>query len=171
MAYNAIPAEWIEAGKPTKEEIFEYLRANQESFNTDIELLKQTSQLDIIDVKIAGNIVDYSQAEIQERMPVFRSPVQGTITSFVVTLLSASVGGTLQVTVEKSTDNGANWNPLLNTPVSVSGTTAGSISGAVNWIDAASQLFNQNDLLRITIPGLQTGQGEFHVSIYGELTS
>lgn len=169
MAYDPVLDSWIEAGKPTKEEIFEYLKANQESFNTDIEALKQTSTIDIIDVKISGNIHDYTEAEIQTRMPVFKSPIAGTITSIVVSLLEASSSGTLQVEIEKSTDNGANWSPLLTTPVELTGTTAGSISGAVNFIDAASQDFNQNDLLRITIPGVKTTQGAFHVSVYGEL--
>lgn len=169
MAYLAVPDAWIQAGLPTKEEIFQYLKDNQESFNTDIEALKQTSVIDVIDTKIGGNINDFTQVEIQRRMPVFKAPVSASMTSFVVTLLEPSTSGTLQVEVEKSTDNGANWSPLLTTPVEVTGTTAGSISGAVNWISAASQDFNQNDLLRITIPGLQSNQGCFQVSIYAEL--
>lgn len=169
MPYVAIPDAWLDAGKPTKEEIFDYIKANQESFNTDIEALKQTSVIDVIDAKIGGSINDYDEAAIQKRMPVFKAPVAATMTSFVVTLLEASTSGTLQVEVEKSTDNGANWSPLLTTPVQVTGTTAGSISGAVNWINAAAQDFAQNDLIRISIPGLQTGQGAFHVSIYAEL--
>lgn len=169
MAYNPVLDAWIEAGKPTKEEIFEYLKANQESFNADIELLKQTSQIDIIDVRVSGSINDYNQAQIQSHLPVFKSPVQGTITSVVVTLLTASTSGTLEVDIQKSTDNGVNWTSLLTTPVEVTGTSVGSISGAVNFINSAAQDFNQNDLIRIDIPGLQTNQGEFHVSIYGEL--
>lgn len=169
MAYNPVLDAWIEAGKPTKEEIFEFLKANQESFNADIESLKQTSQFDIIDTRIAGSIDDYTQAEIQSRMPVFKAPVAGTIVSVVVTLLTASTSGTLQVDVQKSTDNGVNWSTLLTSPVEVTGTAVGSLSGAVNFINAAAQEFNQNDLIRIDIPGLQVNQGEFHVSIYGEL--
>lgn len=169
MAYNAVLAAWIQAGKPTKEEIFEFFKANQESFNADIELLKQTSQFDVIDIKIGGSIESYTQADIQKRMPVFKAPIQGTLTSFVLTLLTASTSGTLQVDIEKSTDNGINWSTLLTSPVSITTSTVGSISTTVNWISAASQDFNQNDLLRITVPGLQVGQGEFHVSIYGEL--
>lgn len=169
MAYNAVLDAWIEAGKPTKEEIFEYLKANQESFNADIEALKQTSQFDIIDVKVAGEPNDYTQAELQKRMPVYKAPVSGSIISFVVTLLTASTSGTLEVDIEKSTDNGVNWSTLLTTPVTVTGITVGSISGAVNFINAAAQEFDQNDMLRITIPGLQVDQGEFQVSIYGEL--
>lgn len=171
MPYLAIPPAWIEAGKPTKEEIFQYIRDNQESFNADIESLKQTSQFDIIDVKIAGSLNDYTQAELQLNMPVFKAPVSGTITSVVLTLLEASTSGTLQVDVEKSTDNGVNWSTLLTTPVEITGTTVGSLSGAVNFINAAAQDFNQNDLLRIALPGLQTNQGAFHVSVYGELGS
>jgi hypothetical protein len=169
MAYVKIPDAWIVAGKPTREDIFQYIQDNQESFNADIESLKQTSQFDIIDVKIAGQIVDYTEPEIQSRMPVYKAPVSGTITSVVLTLLTASTSGTLQVDIEKSTDNGVNWATLLTSPVEITGTSVGSISGAVNFINAAAQNFNQNDLIRISIPGVQVNQGEFHVSIYGEL--
>lgn len=170
MAYDPVLDAWILAGKPTKEEIFQYLKANQESFNTDIEALKQTSQIDIIDTKIAGNITQYSTPEIQTRMPVFKSPYNLTITSFVVTLLAPSTSGILQVDLEVSTDNGANWSTRLTSPVEVSGLVAGSISGSVNFINIAAQSFNQNDLVRISIPGVQVNQGEFHVSIYGEVS-
>jgi hypothetical protein len=169
MAYDPVLDAWIEAGKPTREEIFRFLKDNQESFNADIEALKQTSVIDIIDSKIAGEISSYTQAEIQERMPVFKAPVTATITSVVVTLLEASTSGTLQVDIQKSTDNGVSWSSLLTSPVEVTGTTAGSLSGAVNFINAAAQDFNQNELLRIAIPGVQVDQGAFHVSIYGEL--
>jgi len=169
MAYDPLLPEWLLAGEPTKEEIFQFIRDNQESFNTDIENLKQTSQIDIIDTKIAGEINSYNQSEIQRRMPVFKAPVSGTITSVVMSLLEASTSGTLQLDIEKSTDNGANFSTLLTSPVDLTGLTAGSISGAVNFIDAAAQDFNQNDLIRIVIPGLQVDQGAFQVSIYGEV--
>lgn len=169
MAYIVIPDDWIEAGKPTKEEIFQRIKDNQESFNTDIEALKQTSIIDIIDCNLQGAFNDYTLTQLLEYVPVFKAPVSGTITSVVISLLEASTSGTLQIDLEKSTDNGASWSPLLNTPVSVTGITAGSISGAVNWISVASQEFNQNDLIRAKISGLQTNQGGFHLSVYGEV--
>jgi len=169
MAYVALTDADLDAGSPTKEEIFTRIKANQESFNTDIEALKQTAVIDIIDNKIGGEINSYTEAEIQVRMPVFKAPVSGTMTSVVLTLLEASTSGTLQVDIEISTDNGANFSTVLTSPVEITGTTVGSISGAVNFISAAAQDFNQNDLIRIVVPGLQTGQGCFHVSIYGEL--
>lgn len=169
MAYDPVLDAWIEAGKPTKEEIFRYLKDNQESFNADIEQLKQTAAVDIIDAKISGSIDNYVQADIQRRMPVYKAPISGTITSVVLSLLESSTSGTLQLDIEKSTDNGASWNPLLSSPVEITGTTVGSISGSVNFINVASQDFAQNDLIRIAIPGTQVDQGAFHVSIYGEL--
>lgn len=169
MAYDPVLDAWIQAGKPTKEEIFRFLKDNQESFNADIEALKQTSQIDIIDVKVGGDINGYSQAHIQKSMPVFKAPVSGSMTSVVVSLLSASTSGTLSVDIEVSTDDGANWSPRLTTPVTMTGTTAGSVSNAASWINVAAQDFNQNDLIRITIPGVQVDQGEFHVSVYGEV--
>ena len=170
MAYLAVPLSWIEAGKATKEEIFRYFRDNQESFNNDIEALKQTAQVDIIDVKVAGDIQQYTTTEIQKSMPVFKSPFDLTITSFVVAALEGSTSGTLQVDLEVSEDNGANWSTRLTTPVELPAGSPGDISGAVNFINVAAQSFNQNDLVRITIPGVAVNQGAFHVSIYGELS-
>jgi hypothetical protein len=169
MAYTAINLADIEAGKPVKEEIFQTIRSNEESFNTDIEALKQTSIIDVFNVKFGGSITQYTEAQISSRVPVFRCPIDGTLTTFVITLLTASTSGTLEIGLEKSTDNGVNWTSLLDTPVTLSGTTVGSLSGAVDWTSPASQNFLQTNLLRLVISNTQVSQGEFQVSIYGEV--
>ena len=170
MAYTVIPDALIEIGEATKKEIFQTIKDNQESFNTDIEALKQTSTIDVFNLRFSGSIADYTATQLTNRAPTFKAPVGATMTSFVVTLLSASTSGNLEVQLDKSTDNGVNWTPLLTTPVTVTGTTVGSISSTVDWVDTPSQSFDQNDLLRIRITGVQVDQGEFHISIYGEVS-
>lgn len=170
MAYIPLTPADIQAGKPTKEEIFTRIRDNQESFNTDIEALKQTSIIDIFDIKFGGDINNYTEAEIIARIPIFKAPVSATIVSFVITLLTASTSGNLEIEIDKSTDNGVNWSPLLNNPVTVTGTAIGSLSGVVDWVNVAAQSFNQGDLIRLRPTGVQVDQGEFHVSVYGELS-
>ena len=170
MAYNALTTAEIAAGKAVKEELFEKVRSNQESFNTDIEALKQTSQVDIVDVKVTGQPGQYTASEVNSRMPTYKSPVDLTITSIVVTLLTASTSGTLELEIDKSTDNGLNWTPQLSASVDLTGTTVGSTSGAVNFASTALQDLAQNDLMRVRITGIQVDQGEFHISIYGEVS-
>jgi len=169
VAYTPINPADIQAGKPTKEEIFDTIRSNQESFNTDIEGLKQVSTVDIFNVLFSGDINNYSLAEVTDRVPVYRAPVGATIVNFKAVLLEASTSGTLELEIEKSTDEGVNWVPLLNSPVTISGTAVGSISGAVDFTSAAAQDFNQGDLLRIKVTGVQVNQGSFHISVSGEL--
>lgn len=170
MAYTALNTSDIEAGKPVKEELWQTVRDNQESFNTDIEALKQTSQVDIIDVKVTGKPEDYSAAELSARMPTYKSPVDLTITSIIITLLTASTSGTLEIEIDKSTDNGVNWTPQLSSSVDLTGTTVGSVSGAVVFASPALQDLAQNDLMRVRITGVQVDQGQFHLSIYGEVS-
>lgn len=170
MAYNPITDADIQAGKAAKEEIFTTIKANQESFNTDIEALKQTGTIDIFNMVFTGSINQYSSSELADLIPVYKAPLDGTFTSFVMTLLEVSTSGTLEVEIDKSTDNGINWTPLLTTSVKLTGLTVGSISGSVSWVDIPSQSFNQNDLIRIRVTGLQVGQGSFHISIYGEVS-
>jgi hypothetical protein len=170
MAYVVIPAASIEVGKPVKKEIFDQIRSNQEGFNTDIEALKQTSTIDVFDVKFGGDISNYSAEDIAARIPVFRAPVSAQMVAFKAVLLTASTSGSLELDLEISTDEGISWTPLLTSPVTVTGTTVGSVSGAVSWVDVPSQSFLQNDLLRLVISGVQVDQGEFHVSIYAEVS-
>jgi len=170
MAYTVLPAGDIVAGKPTKEEIFDQIRTNQESFNTDIEALKQTSIIQLFNIKYGGNISQYTLASISERIPVFRAPVGATIVSFKAVLLEASTSGTLEIEIDRSTDEGINFTPLLDNPVEITGTTVGSISGTVDFVDVPSQSFAADDLLRIRLTAVQVDQGEFHLSVYAELS-
>jgi len=169
MAYVAVPSASTDAGQPTKEELFKGIVSNQDSFNTDIEALKQTSRVDMIDVVFQGDIEDYTEAEILTRVPIFRSPVNLTMTSVIITLLSVSTSGTLEMELEVSTDNGINFNTVLTSTVDLTGLTIGSLSGAVNFINAAAQDINENDMVRIRFTGVQVDQGDFHVSVYGEV--
>lgn len=169
MAYDPVAAGDIVAGKPTKEEIFQKIVDNQDSFNTDIEALKQTSTIDVFDIKFGGEIDKYTGTQINTRIPVFRAPVGATMVAFKAVLLTASTSGDLEIEIDKSTDEGVNWTPLLNNPVEITTSTVGSISGTVDWVDVPSQSFAQGDLLRLRIVNVQVDQGEFHVSIYAEV--
>lgn len=169
MPYTPLNDTDIEAGKPVKEELFQTIKENEETFNTAIDALQQASLVDIFNIKFGGDITNYTEDEIASRIPVYCAPADTTITNFVITLLTASTSGSLEFEIEKSIDNGVNWIALLNNPVTVSGNTIGSQSGLVDWIDVSSQSFEQGDLIRIFPVGVQVGQGEFHVSIYGEL--
>lgn len=170
MAYTPLDLTDIQAGKPVKEELWDTVKSNQDDFNTRITGVEQTAKIDVFDIVYSGSISEYNASEIGDRTPVFKAPVSAQIVSFVVTLLEASTSGNLEVEIDKSTDNGINWTPLLNNPVTVTGTTVGSISGTVDWVDVPSQSFAQNDLLRIRITGTQVDQGSFHVSVYAELS-
>lgn len=170
MAYTAVPDEWIEAGKPTRTEIFQRLKDNQDLFDAQIQLLQGTAKIDMINVAYEGNINDYTVAQMNARAPVYRCVAAGSIVNFSFSLLEASGSGTLAIKLQKSTDNGANFSDILTAPVELTGTAAGSLSGAVSFPDIPSQQFQQNDMIRVEITGKKVNQGAFHVALYGELS-
>lgn len=169
MAYTPLNDADLEAGKPTKKEIFQQIKINQEDFNDRLDLLSGTSKIDMFDIRFAGKINQYSTSEIQSYLPVFKAPVDASIVSVVITLLTASTSGTLGIQLDKSTDNGINWTPLLTTPVELTGTTIGSISGSVTFTSPTANDFLQNELIRVRFTSTQVDQGEFHISVYSEL--
>jgi hypothetical protein len=170
MAYTTLPAADIVAGKPTKEEIFDQIRTNQEDFDTRITGLTGTNAIDVFNVKFGGSISQYSVTSIASRIPVFRAPVGAKLIQFNVTLLgNSSTGGTLTVDLKRSTDNGVTFTSIMLNPVTVTGLIAGSKNTTVDWLSVPDQSFNQDDLLQVEITGLQTNQAPFHVAISGEL--
>jgi len=169
MPYMPIPAAWIEAGKPTKEEIFEYLSSNQESFNADIELLKQSSTISVFNARIHGSFSEYDEAELVNILPVFRAPVTATITEVRLAGLESGNGsGTLSIQLDKSTDGGFIWNPILAAPVTMSAFNAGGSSGGVSFVTGGAD-FSQNDMIRIRIISSTSTLKSFHINVYGEL--
>jgi hypothetical protein len=170
MAYDPLLNSEIEAGDPVKKELFEKIKNNEDDLNTRLDAVEQTSTISMFNIKFGGDINNYTVDEIGSRIPVHRTALDGTIVSFVVTLLTDSTSGTLELEIDKSTDDGVNWVNLLSSPVEVTGSSTGSISGIVNWTSPAAQDFLQGDLHRVRVIGLQVDQGEFHVHIYGEVS-
>jgi hypothetical protein len=170
MAYVPILDEWIEAGKPTKEEIFQYLKANQEYFNTSIDALSQTATFSLYNLTVGGSVNQYTTAQINARFPIFRAPVNAEINDIRITLLATSSSGNLTLQVERSTNDGVSWNPLLTgSGTTLTGTAVGSQNGAVTFIAIDSGIFQQGDLFRIVLNSIKSTQGQFHVNITAEV--
>lgn len=165
MPYVPLDPADIVAGKPTKEEIFQQIHDNLESLNTSVENLSQTSKFDLFNIKYSGLMSRYSLSELNDLSPVYRASINGEIVEFKATLLEASTSGTLELDIQKSIDNGVNWISMLNNPVQLTGTSVGSISGSVDWLD---QTFLQGDLMRVRFVNIQIDQGAFHLDIFGE---
>ena len=91
-----------------------------------------------------------------------------SIISVIVTLLEASTSGTIELDIEVSTDNGVNWNSVLATTPQVTTSTVGSISSSFSFV-SGGEVLTQNDLYRIQLVQKQVDQGDFHVSVYGDL--
>lgn len=170
MAYEAFISSEIEVGKSTRKELFQKVKDNFDDHESRIAAVEQTSIQQIFNCKVIGDISSYSSAEILTRSPVWRAPFNGSIISFVATLLTVSTSGTLSFEFYKSIDNGANWTPLLSSATTLTGTTVGSQNGSVTFVDAASQLFEQGDLIRVDITTVQVDQGNFQFAMDAELS-
>jgi hypothetical protein len=165
---NQLTAAEIAAGQPTKEEIFEKIKANQEEFETNISNLQaSSSKVDVFNLSYSGNMDDYDISDLNDRTPVFKAPSDFSIVQIQSTLLQASTSGTLEFTIERSDDDGQNWTAILTAPVELTGNAVGDTSAAPSFVVNGEQI-SQNDLLRITFTGQQVDQGDFQISVYGE---
>ena len=169
MAYNPVDETWLEAGEPTRKEIFQRFKANQDFFDAQIEALAQTARVSCWNLTVGGSINQYTTAQINARLPRYAAPVAAKLVEVKMTLLVASGSGTLSLNVLKSTDGGVTFNTVLTSNVELTGTTVGSTSGAVVFISEPAQFFNQGDILAIELPTRQASQGRFQVEIYAEL--
>lgn len=164
MALNAAD---IVAGKPTKEEIFQDIDTILDDHENRLDLLDSGSGFDLINTHFEGDVGSYSLSSINSRCPIYKAPAGGSMVSVVITLLEASTSGTTSMMVEKSSDDGVNWDPVLVSDLDLTGLTVGSLSGSYSFV-SGGETVAQNDLYRIQFTAMQVDQGNFHVSIYAE---
>lgn len=180
MAFNTIPSSWIQIGKSLKKELFDYLKSNLDDHETRINNVEQgINKVIIFNGEIIGYINHYS-VSLGELTGIgtFKATQDLTITDIKLVLInssnsptSSSSQGVLSIDIEKSTDNGVNWNTILvqRPEIGDGVNTTGSTSTVYSFI-TNGEFVNEGDLLRLNVYEKKDSQGSFLVSVYGELS-
>lgn len=162
MAYTAITAAEIEAGKPTKQELFQKIKDNDTDFDsrlTTVEAITLTADPIVFEVNGPYNLKGTPQTEVL----LERINKAITLLSVRLFVIDAGTAGTLEIDLEKSSAGGGSWTTIFSTRPSLA-YTAGDYSLSSNAVLSTTG-FIAGDLLRMNITSVQTSGGNFKVIV------
>lgn len=176
MAFESIPQSLIEVGKAVKKRLFQLTKDNLDDHETRIFSLEAgAGKIEVFNFEVMGFINNYTVSELVQ-IGTFRAPSNVTLTEVKITLLNgtsspqSTTAGVLSIDVQKSIDNGVNWNTILTQqPTIPDGTNAtGSVSDDVAFITGGESVL-QDELLRVNVTNKKDTQGSFLITVYGEV--
>lgn len=168
MAYVTIPSGDLDVGDPIKKDIMDLIKDNLDDHETRINSIEGGfNKVSVFNGKVA-NAGLYTSASTLEGLDVYTAPQAFTLTSAIVTVDVAGTSGTLEIDVQKSTDDGASWATVFSTKPSVA-FGAGNNSVSTNAVFSVTSVA-AGDLLRLDISGFQVPQRAFWVYVIGELS-
>lgn len=157
-------------GDATKKDHIERLDINSKAHQERIEsLLGKHEQVVIFNREITGSISEYPISDLVQ-LGTFKATQNLQINEVSIVLtsnplsLTTSAEGVLQVTLEKSTDNGKTWANILQTALTIpeGENTLGKIFSVNDFI--SNQLLETN-MLRFGVSLRKNAQGSFHVFV------
>ena len=176
MAFESIPDALINVGKAVKKRLFQLTKDNFDDHESRINGLESgAGKIQVFNFEVMGFINNYTVQELVQ-IGTFRAPSNLILTEVKLTLLngssspSTSPEGVLSIDVQKSIDNGLNWNSILaqQPQIADSINATGAESDDVIFITNGEDVL-QDELLRVNVTSKKDIQGSFLITVYGDV--
>lgn len=168
MAFVTIPSSDLDVGDPVKKDIMDKVKDNFDDHETRINTIEGGfNKVSVFNGKVA-NAGLYVSASTLEGLDVYTAAQAFTLTSAIVTVDVAGTSGTLEIDIQKSTDDGASWATVFSTKPSVA-FGSGDNTPSSNAVFSTTSIAT-GDLLRLDISSFQSPQRAFWVYVIGELS-
>ena len=172
MAWSTLSSTLIEVGKAVKKEIFDTFKNNDDDHETRINALESGGAAKVVcfNEVIRGHLNDYSTV-LLKNLNDYRVVTATNLLDAEITLLDAnsSSGGTLEIDVQASSDDGVTWNSIFTVKPSITSSSVGDTSSTFTFNSTYSNL-SANDIVRLDVSSLKDPQSIFQFRLYGELT-
>lgn len=168
MAYTTLNSADLQAGKPFKEDIPQQIKTNEDDLNSRLNSIESGANKVIVLDSIVANSSQYASSSTFTGLIYWKAPSAFTLTTAIVTVLSAGASGTTEVDLLKSSTIGGTFTTVFSTRPSVL-FSAGDNTESTNAIFSTTSVA-QGDWLRVDITSFQTVQKKFAITIYGEVS-
>lgn len=178
MGFTVIPQSWLDVGRAIKKELFQAIKDSLDDHETRVNALEQGfNKVEIFNFEIIGYINNYTALELTG-IGTWRAPSDCIIVDAKLMLLNSascptvsSSLGVLSIQLEKSSDNGVTWTPILVSRPSIGDGSyiTGSESGLFTFITGGENML-EGELLRVNIYSKKDSQGSFIINVIGEVS-
>ncbi len=154
MVYDPIDDAEIEAGQPTKQELWNKVQDDLDDHEARIQAVETGSLTTFLDMEFPV-VGDYSIYGARDGLSIHRVSVAITILAGRVMVFTAGSAGTTEIDIEFKRGGGA-WTSLFNTKPSVA-SGAGDFAVSSNGVLNSSNVdLEVGDLIRLNIDSVQT---------------
>lgn len=163
MPFEALTAEEIESGQPTRKEIFQKSKDNFD----DLESRLSAAEVGVttrppIDFGVVGLLTDVA---VVDGLLHYRTPIDIGLLGVRALVIKAGSSGDLSVDVEYKRGV-ADWTSILNAPITVSHSD-GDLA-LESGVLAVTEL-QSGDILRLKVNSVQVGMEDFYVYVENEV--
>lgn len=158
MAFSTINSAWLDIGDPTKKELFDLIKSNQDDLDDRVTDLEATIAVESPIIFQVTGPYWLESSPITDAAHLIRVPFNIDLTSARLQIIDDGSAGTLDCDVKYSDDDGSSFSTIFSARPSIAngggnyGDTTGTLS--VTEIDAG-------DLLRLDIITSMTGNERF----------
>lgn len=168
MAFSAINSSNIEVGDPVTAELWGLVKSNFDDHETRINSVEGgASKIVIINDLVVGSGQLAGASGSVEGVAHIRVPVNGTLTTAVISTTAAGSSGTTEIDVLKASTIAGTYTTVFSTKPSVtSAASPGSSSNAV----FSTTAITAGEFLRVDLTSLQVGQEPFIITVFGDVS-
>jgi len=170
MAFTSLDSTLLDVGDPTKKEIFDVLKSNQD--NLDSRLTTQEQGVGKI-VVFNDLVLNASSSSTLTGLDFFRANSSFTLIDAKLSIFEVgSLTGTLQFNILKNSSlDPAGMTTVFTTRPSIDLGTASDFDESINAVFDAGQIsVSDGDYLRLDITSLPSPViGSFYLTVFGEL--
>lgn len=178
MAFTLIPQSWLDVGRATKKELFQAIKDSLDNHESRVNLLEQGfNKIEIFSFEVIGYINHYTSLELTG-IGTWRAFADCTIIDAKLMLLNSascpttsSSAGTLSIQLEKSSDNGVTWTPILvQRPSIVDGHFQTGEQSGIFTFTPSGEIILSGELLRVNVYSKKDSQGSFLINVVAEVS-
>jgi hypothetical protein len=156
MTFTTIPSGWLDVGDPTKKELFDYIKANEDDLNTRTTVIEAFGAgLDVFnfDLRNATNFTTLSN--------MFRKYISKPQTlndCFIQIYAAGSLTGTVEIDILKSSTLNGTYTSVFTTKPSIDVGVVADYGKSTNQVFSVSQVaLIAGDYLKLNITSMPTG--------------
>lgn len=174
MAFVPINPADVLTGEPVTTDLGQLIKENFDDHESRILALDTLNTVQLFDLTV---IRPQNAALINRNIPVYRASFALRLTGFSLSFPGMFPGdtfngtGTLNIQLEKSTDNGSNWSSILSAPITATTQQVGDVITTINYTLGQDEL-NAGDMLRFqyVVGSIRAVEPNHHLVILGEPT-
>jgi hypothetical protein len=171
MPFNTIPSSWLDVGDPTKKELYDYIKNNEDNLNTRLSTVEAFGAgLDLINGDIRGAS---TFATLTNVVVIYITKPMTLNNCFIQVYDKGALTGDLEIDIKKSSSINGTYTSVFTTQPSIDVGVVSDYATSTNQVFSVSQVdLIVGDYIKLDITSMPTNGtlSKFKILLTSEAT-